>query len=179
MIGLSASGLPTHFRAIKGAVSLKRFVIVRLKRCLDGFPRHQRRGLIEAILSTVVPSLPRKFPRHQRRGLIEAGHRPHHGFYRLEDFRAIKGAVSLKLDGSWRGGSVDGMDFRAIKGAVSLKHSNISDNYSANTQFPRHQRRGLIEARKSSAGYLAPRKFPRHQRRGLIEARCPPCRGRF
>ena len=108
------------FRAIKGAVSLKHggaspsvFVLV----CL---PRHQRRGLIEALEERLRAVGRAALPRHQRRGLIEA-------------FQCNR-----------RG------------------HSWFS--------LPRHQRRGLIEASLlvMQRRYLP--SLPRHQRRGLIEA---------
>ena len=61
-------------------------------------------------------------------------------------FRAIKGAVSLKRA---EAGDVlsGGHYFRAIKGAVSLKLLRGLPLLVLLNQFPRHQRRGLIEAK--------------------------------
>ena len=67
-----------------------------------------------------------KFPRHQRRGLIEADLLIRRGVKHLEYFRAIKGAVSLKLL-YWLVESRVGVHFRAIKGAVSLKQTAPKD----------------------------------------------------
>ena len=71
----------------------------------------------------------------------------------MANFRAIKGAVSLKQ--IERGGIIDiRQHFRAIKGAVSLKQKQTRCLLAAAKQFPRHQRRGLIEANKTP-GYHA------------------------
>ena len=60
------------------------------------------------------------FPRHQRRGLIEALMANKQALALSDYFRAIKGAVSLKPDGLKRLDERT-LYFRAIKGAVSLK----------------------------------------------------------
>ena len=89
-----------YFRAIKGAVSLKLAgEDLEFTNC-ERFPRHQRRGLIEARFAGTAVAAFGGFPRHQRRGLIEA-------------------------DVEWRGCVVLRSDFRAIKGAVSLKRSGL------------------------------------------------------
>ena len=85
------------------------------------------------------------------------------------DFRAIKSAVSLKHARS--AGFGRGLaDFRAIKSAVSLKRHNPRVRVSLSVLFPRHQKRGLIEARRMPTPRGLPSIFPRHQKRGLIEA---------
>ncbi len=61
-----------HFRAIKSAVSLKRGTWSWLGLRSALFPRHQKRGLIEAVQSATRERLVDSFPRHQKRGLIEA-----------------------------------------------------------------------------------------------------------
>ena len=65
-----AGGL--HFRAIKGAVPLKRAANLAGTNPAGGFPRHQRRGPIEASTGWTGGSRRCIFPRHQRRGPIEA-----------------------------------------------------------------------------------------------------------
>ncbi len=60
-------------------------------------------------------------------------------------FRAIKSAVSLKPD-RWRDSFGRASDFRAIKSAVSLKLVLHAARSSREDAFPRHQKRGLIEA---------------------------------
>ena len=109
------------------------------------FPRHQRRGLIEAGNCLTLGEARAGFPRHQRRGLIEA--------------RSCQ-----------RKTGASGKHFRAIKGAVSLKPGLRAEHRERAKPFPRHQRRGLIEAPRSSGTTCRRRSFPRHQRRGLIEA---------
>ncbi len=64
-----------YFRVITDAASLKRDLIPTLAvNPPELFPRHHRRGLIEALSFLVVCVLFVKFPRHHRRGLIEARH---------------------------------------------------------------------------------------------------------
>ena len=67
------------------------------------------------------------------------------------DFRAIKGAVSLK-PGVEKMLDKGNQYFRAIKGAVSLKHYSYGLRSLYNIEFPRHQRRGLIEAKRWHGG---------------------------
>ena len=61
------------------------------------------------------------FPRHQKRGLIEANFPEWFAPVAKDAFRAIKSAVSLKL-GDTAGCTEVQWTFRAIKSAVSLKH---------------------------------------------------------
>ena len=65
--------MTSHFRAPRGAASLKR---VRSFGVLDddkSFPRSEGRGLIEAYPSVLTKSAASPFPRSEGRGLIEAG----------------------------------------------------------------------------------------------------------
>ena len=111
----------SNFRAIKGAVPLKRGDDHPATGQLVQFPRHQRRGPIEALRLSA-----------RRRG--------------LRNFRAIKGAVPLK-PGIAGAISIAAVDFRAIKGAVPLKRIARLLRWAVECEFPRHQRRGPIEAR--------------------------------
>ena len=61
-------------------------------------------------------------------------------------FRAIKGAVTLKQPCHPRGLRETVLHFRAIKGAVTLKQWLAAHPPNRATEFPRHQRRGHIEA---------------------------------
>ena len=74
-----------------------------------------------------------------------------------QHFRAIKGAVSLKLVGeTWKNHLVPRY-FRAIKGAVSLKRLVTESGEDRQKGFPRHQRRGLIEAKVAELQQGCPR----------------------
>ena len=91
-------GAITDFRAIKGAVSLKLdYPATDGVVTIAEFPRHQRRGLIEASSASALPSNPARY------------------------FRAIKGAVSLKRRRFQSHHRTNRLDFRAIKGAVLFK----------------------------------------------------------
>ena len=113
--------LGKYFRAIKGAVSLK--------------PKDTSYSSGHDVA----------FPRHQRRGLIEAWRSGSRLCRRASYFRAIKGAVSLKRSKTASATALR-QYFRAIKGAVSLKRFTVLTDLSGMARFPRHQRRGLIEA---------------------------------
>ena len=161
------------FRGINAAASLKqRNRSVQVLPCSRALPRHQCRGLIEAladqfVLSVLVPPL----PRHQCRGLIEAiccraGHGSHTALFRginaaaslklgglyvqptprVELFRGINAAASLKR--GWHPHYRLRSDrlFRGINAAASLKRSGASVKACATSALPRHQCRGLIEA---------------------------------
>ncbi len=67
-------------------------------------------------------------------------------------------------------GSPATKDFRAIKSAVSLKLHAQGVVVGLHGLFPRHQKRGLIEAGETVAVFVGKDQFPRHQKRGLIEA---------
>ena len=60
-------------------------------------------------------------------------------------FRAIKSAVSLK-PAVVQKTVEEWLNFRAIKSAVSLKHCHADAWLAAAGEFPRDQKRGLIEA---------------------------------
>ena len=85
------------------------------------------------------------FPRHNRRGHIEANHRRRGAGNGKGDFRAITGAVTLKQC-LQRARIVFLLDFRAITGAVTLKHAANFTCDADSDIFPRHNRRGHIEA---------------------------------
>ena len=136
----------------------------------SSFPRHQRRGLIEAQSGMLARPLRSVFPRHQRRGLIEASRMPMSSLARKTDFRAIKGAVSLKQLARHRAPRWIPGGFPRHQRRGLIEASSILAAADLPLLFPRHQRRGLIEAHRviDSGGCLVG--FPRHQRRGLIEA---------
>ena len=124
---------------------------------LGGFPRRNRRGLIEALrtqMQVFVP--PYGFPRRNRRGLIEASH---------NYCRRVQHEPS-----GFPGG---------IAGA-SLKPSHHRTERIPRRRFPRRNRRGLIEAAKFVGAFnpLNSLGFPRRNRRGLIEAARIPHRRR-
>ena len=135
-----------HFRAIRGAVTLKHLVRVRSTR-----PRH-------------------KFPRHSWRGHIEARSCGCENGRRIVDFRAIRGAVTLKRCLKLIQ-QLHVSHFRAIRGAVTLKHLSRKIDRAKESRFPRHSWRGHIEAAIRAAGVRRGKLFPRHSWRGHIEAR--------
>ncbi len=112
------------FRAIKSAVSLKPVVRNPRARYIAGFPRHQKRGLIEAPQFVSWAPLQDIFPRHQKRGLIEArntaaGNGAWNAFPRHQKrglIEAVPFSISKRLP----------ENFRAIKSAVSLKLGECS-----------------------------------------------------
>ncbi len=112
------------FRGINAAASLKHDWPFGLRRSERGLPRHQRRGLIEAVGTSTGVSLP---------CLV---------------FRGINAAASLKLppcDYADDGRVTD--VFRGINAAASLKQSQVPHMLPETERcLPRHQRRGLIEA---------------------------------
>ena len=123
---MSAPTCPLRdFRAIRGAVTLKRPLGQHQRRQYGELPRHSWRGHIEARTS---PSC-RPPPRY---------------------FRAIRGAVTLKHAAGGVGG-IDAEDFRAIRGAVTLKHHDREAVRGDAAGLPRHSWRGHIEARTRSA----------------------------
>ncbi len=65
----------------------------------------------------------------------------------VKDFRAFKSAVSLKQAFARGAGAAAGY-FRAFKSAVSLKQVDFLPIVEIDTEFPRLQKRGLIEARR-------------------------------
>ena len=114
-----------------------------------GFPRRNRRGLIEApAAGRASPRPARRFPRRNRRGLIEARTR---GWRRFRWWRVV-------FPGE-------------IAGASLKRHLPLGERRQLHG-FPRRNRRGLIEARAGARVACRPGsgRFPRRNRRGLIEA---------
>ncbi len=182
------------FRGTRAAASLKPGLACPRNQSASKFPRHARRGLIEAWAAPNVPERLGTFPRHARRGLIEAtcGRAPRHVGYRFPR-HARRGLIEARRRDRPFRASPSG--FRGTRAAASLKRLNTNSGIYHLHGFPRHARRGLIEASATSApisrgrdvsAARAPRphrsssrastprlswaRFPRHARRGLIEA---------
>jgi len=97
-----------HFRGMNAAASLKPRGTSPCCIRPSKLPRHERRGLIEAIWpqcrSTSTPAL---LPRHERRGLIEAIIASTSVWVSTIHFRGMNAAASLKLKWFGAGSAAD------------------------------------------------------------------------
>ncbi len=124
-----------HFPAIKSGVSLKRESIRAYQAFPYRFPRDQKRGLIEATISTPDPVTRMLFPRDQKRGLIEA--RSGIGRCGTGSTRFPRDQKRGLIEAGMRAGcTAPCPDFPAIKSGVSLKHAGIAACWSRRANFP-------------------------------------------
>ena len=144
-------------------------------RPLAGFPRRNRRGLIEASLyHALIEANQMGFPRRNRRGLIEAPPTSASGSCSPVRFprRNRRGLIEAPTPATLPS-SIATVFPGGIAGA-SLKQVGGEGDARLGLRFPRRNRRGLIEARGAVEHPANPAaSFPRRNRRGLIEAgRC-------
>ena len=100
------------FRAIKGAVPLKHCTVVLILLAELDFRAIKGAVPLKREVGVIAFWLPLVFPRHQRRGPIEASRFGCRWLGCPRHFRAIKGAVPLKYDGAGTGGPSHFGEFR-------------------------------------------------------------------